>query len=164
MRRFIGSPPPTALKGRDLSSSTEVLVGLSEAGKSQSQEVEDNCSEDESEEQMVYDPEISDIDNSQPKIMLQPAPKAATPPHHQQILAASISSVSLHSLVSNSSFTNELTPPPKFLTYQGSRSAEAVQVKYVIFLYFTDKNIIKPSDFSLLVDNYILLPFIYNYS
>ncbi|KAK7067680.1 hypothetical protein SK128_015251, partial [Halocaridina rubra] len=127
--RFIGSPPPTALRAHE--------SVRDDNGNSVSSSRRD--SESGEEERTVYKPSNPSLEMSQPRITLHTAPRNASPPPAHAIinaekasLVASASSLSLRSLASvaaeSLSLSQALTPPPKLVTYRSEGGAEAVQV------------------------------------
>ncbi|XP_064085291.1 uncharacterized protein LOC135200603 isoform X1 [Macrobrachium nipponense] len=139
--RFIGSPPPTALRAHESSA----YSGRDDNGNSLQHSRRGSESgleeEEEEHEQTVYKPANPSLELSQPRITLNTAPRNASPPPAHAFISAdrgvrspvigSASSLSMRSLAAMArdslSHSQELAPPPKLVTYRSEGGAEAVQ-------------------------------------
>ncbi|XP_068202912.1 uncharacterized protein [Palaemon carinicauda] len=130
--RFIGSPPPTALRSHESANRDDNGNALQSRRGSESGEEEEHT---------VYKPSNPSLELSQPRITLNTAPRNASPPPAHAFISAergrrssvvgSASAMSLRSLATMAreslSQSQELAPPPKLVTYLSEGGAEAVQ-------------------------------------
>lgn len=133
--RFIGSPPPTALRSHEASRDDN---GNAVAAGRRGSEASSEAGE---EERCVYKPANPALEASQPRITLNTAPRCASPPPSHAIVAvenatsvaASGAPLTLRTVASAASeaasIRQALTPPPKLVTYRAEDGAEAVQVR-----------------------------------
>ncbi|CAL4096759.1 unnamed protein product [Meganyctiphanes norvegica] len=132
--RFIGSPPPSMLRGRDQHNRRDSNGNY----RPRRRHSDDHDYGDE--ERTVYRPANPELEVSQPRITLHTAPtKSETPPPHSIVtvdsnnkkLVSTASSLSLRSFSSAASdiITQQqvLTPPPKLVSYRGDSGTKAVQ-------------------------------------
>lgn len=133
--RFIGSPPPTALRAHE---STRDDNGNAVASGRRGSEASSEAGE---EERCVYKPANPALEASQPRITLNTAPRCASPPPAHAIVAVenatsvagSGAPLTLRTVAATASdaasIRQALTPPPKLVTYRAEGGAEAVQVR-----------------------------------
>ncbi|XP_042876059.1 uncharacterized protein LOC122255808 [Penaeus japonicus] len=131
--RFIGSPPPTALRAHE---STRDDNGNAVASGRRGSEASSEAGE---EERCVYKPANPALEASQPRITLNTAPRCASPPPAHAIVAVenatsvagSGAPLTLRTVAATASdaasIRQALTPPPKLVTYRAEGGAEAVQ-------------------------------------